>query len=142
MLVLGASKDGWFRTLSNSKERAVSKPVVMGGNVFTPTFIPNDDVCGSGGESYLYGLYYETGTAFYEPAFDQGTETVTIEDVEKEKVLDWTSLGTGISASLGVHVGTEEGATGFVQQSTGAIQAEGLNPALGVKSGLRSWREK
>ena len=52
------------------------------------------------------------------------------------------SLGSGKSSSLGIHVGSEEGAKGFIQQSTGAIVSESLNPAFEIKSSLRSWREK
>ena len=51
-------------------------------------------------------------------------------------------LGLGKASSLGIHVGLEQGATGFVQQSTGNILTEPLNPALFVKSGLRSWQER
>jgi hypothetical protein len=51
-------------------------------------------------------------------------------------------LGFGKASSLGIHVGLGEEATGFVQQSTGNVLTELLNPALLIKSSLRSWRER
>lgn len=135
-------KDGWRRTLTLSGERVITKFAVLGGIVFTPSFVPNADICGYGGDSYLYGQYYETGTAYYKPVFTQGTETVTIQGQSMERVKEKISLGAGKASAVGVHVGAEEGAKGFIQQSTGTIVKESLNPAFNIKSGLRSWRER
>jgi len=133
---------GWFRTLSTSGERVLDKASVLGGIVFVPTFVPNNDICGFGGNSYLYALYFETGTAYAEAVFTDGTETITLDGEEKEKILDKIELGSGMASSVGIHVGKEEGARGFIQQSTGAVTDLNLNPALKIKSGLTSWREK
>jgi type IV pilus assembly protein PilY1 len=139
--------DGWYRTLDTAGERVLNKSAVLGGTVFTPTFVPNDDVCGYRGESYLYGLYYETGTAFCQPTFNPGTITTSL----GSEVLDKVSLGEGKASALGIHIGhmqraaaegASEGATALIQQSTGAIVDEDLNPAFKFKSGMRSWREK
>ncbi len=131
--------DGWYRTLSTSKERILSKPTILGGIVFTTSYAPNEDICGFGGDSYLYGLYYETGTAFYEPVFK--TETTAIE-IQAQEVEYKIELGSGKASSLGIQVGMEEGAKGFIQQSTGTIVSETINPAFNIKSGLKSWREE
>jgi type IV pilus assembly protein PilY1 len=136
-------EDGWYRTLSISMERVIEKPSLLGGMVYVPSFVPNGDICGYGGESYLYGLYYETGTAYFEPGFaNNGTTTVDINGQPVDQVVDKTSLGYGKASSLGIHVGQEEGAKGYIQQSTGTVHNEDLNPALNIKSGLRCWREK
>jgi type IV pilus assembly protein PilY1 len=136
-------KDGWYRTLSLSKERIIEKPSLLGGMVYAPSFVPNGDICGYGGESYLYGLYYETGTAYFEPGFENnGTTTVDINGQPVDQVVDKTTLGYGKASSLGIHVGQEEGAKGYIQQSTGTVLNEDLTPALNIKSGLRCWREK
>jgi type IV pilus assembly protein PilY1 len=136
-------KDGWFRTMEISKERVIEKPSLLGGMVYVPSFVPNGDICGYGGDSYLYGLYYETGTAYIEPGFaNNGTTTVDINGQPVDQVVDKTTLGYGKASSLGIHVGQEEGAKGYIQQSTGEVHNEDLNPALNIKSGLRCWREK
>jgi type IV pilus assembly protein PilY1 len=142
LLVTARAEDGWIRTLTISKERVLNKPSILAGIVFTPSFIPNGDICGAGGESYLYAFHYETGTAYYKPAFSTRTEIVALQGVEMMKTVERLYLGLGKASSLGIHVGLEQGATGFVQQSTGNILTEPLNPALFVKSGLRSWQER
>jgi type IV pilus assembly protein PilY1 len=135
LLDLAQQKDGWIRTLTISKERILSKPSILGGIVFTTSYVPNEDICGFGGDSYLYGQYYETGTAYYEPVFGTGTATM-------EEVVSKIELGSGKASSLGIQVGMEEGAKGFIQQSTGTIVSETITPAFNIKSGLRSWKEK
>ncbi len=140
------TKDGWRRTLSLSGERSLEKFTVLGGIAFAPTFIPSGDICGFGGESYLYGLYYETGTPYYKSVFEDDTEILVVEEegeeVEYERLLGRVILGSGKSSSLGVHVGREEGAKAFIQQSTGTVVEEMITPAFKIKSGLVNWREK
>jgi type IV pilus assembly protein PilY1 len=142
LLITARDGDGWIRTLTISKERVLNKPAILAGIVFTPSFIPNGDICGAGGESYLYAFHYETGTAYWKPAFSTRTEIVALQGVDKVRMIERLYLGLGKASSLGIHVGLEQGATGFVQQSTGNIITEPLNPALFVKSGLRSWQER
>ena len=90
----------------------------------------------------MYGFYYETGTAYYKPSFVQKTEVVNISGVDVVRSVERVYLGAGKASSLGIHVGAGEEATGYVQQSTGNILNELLNPAFFVKSGLKSWRQK
>ena len=66
---------------------------------------------------------------------------MTVRAGETERVLDKIGMGLGISSSMGIHVGVEQGARGFVQQSTGTITQIDLTPALTVKSGFVNWRE-
>jgi len=142
LLVTARAEDGWFRSLAISKERVLNKPSILAGIVFTPSFIPNGDLCGAGGESYLYAFHYETGTPYFKPAFSTRNEIIMLQSVDRIKMIERLYLGMGKASSLGIHVGLEQGATGFVQQSTGNIITEPLNPALFVKSGLRSWQER
>jgi len=136
-------KDGWIRELETSGERILTKPTLLGGILFVPSFTPNTDLCGFGGDSSLYGVYYETGTAYYKAIFNQDeTYTKSLDSENQEVVVDKITLGQGKASSLGVHIGSEEGAKGFIQQSTGEIKIEGLSPAFNVKSALRSWQEE
>jgi type IV pilus assembly protein PilY1 len=118
--------------LTTSKERSLSKAAILGGIVLFSTFIPNSDFCSFGGNGKLYALYYTTGTAYKKSVV--GTEGST--------VLKSKDLGYGLPSSIGIHVGQEEGGTGYVQQSTGTILEVDINPALKVKGGTISWREK
>jgi type IV pilus assembly protein PilY1 len=130
---------GWYRRLDLDGERIINKPSVLGGILLAPSFVPNPDICGFGGDSYLYALYFETGTAYYKSVI--GTLATMVDGTEKQKVLDKKSLGVGLSSSLGIHIGRERGARGFIQQSTGTITQIDLTPAFDVKSGFTNWRE-
>jgi type IV pilus assembly protein PilY1 len=141
LVTLARGYDGWIRSLSITGERILTKFAIVGGIVFTPSFVPNGDICGFGGESYLYGQYYETGTAYYNPVFTNGISSVTIDGHVFTKVLDKIRLGEGKASAVGIHVGTA-GAKALIQQSTGTVLTEQLHPAFNIKSGLRSWKEK
>jgi len=64
-----SGKDGWKIELSHSSpsERVISKPAVVGQLVMFTTFTPNEDICGFGGDSNLYSLYYKAGIPYKEP---------------------------------------------------------------------------
>jgi type IV pilus assembly protein PilY1 len=141
LVALVRAENGWVRTLDVPGERVINKSTILGGIVFTPSSLPDDDVCAFGGSSYLYALYFETGTPFENPAFENGTETVTINNQDKTKISIKKSLGEGQSSSIGIHVG-EDGAKSLVQKSTGVIVSEELHPAFTFKSSLRSWIQK
>ncbi len=119
MIGLVASKDGWRVTLPGpvsinnagiitnySAERSVTNAALFGGTVFFPTFAPTSDFCGSDGSSYLYALFYKTGTASTSPVI--GTSTVGSNTNVTTKV----SLGVGMASALSVHFGYEGGGGG------------------------------
>jgi type IV pilus assembly protein PilY1 len=141
ILNLARLKDGWVRTLPDSGERVLNKSTLLGGIVLTPSFVPNGDVCAYGGDSYLYGLYYETGTPYKAEVFGEGSDIVTISGKEYYKILSRIDLGAGKASGVGIHVG-KGGAQSLVQQSTGAIVTEAVTPAFTITSGLRSWIQK
>jgi type IV pilus assembly protein PilY1 len=71
--------DGWYRELDPRpdptlpSERVISKPALLGGVIFTPIYIPDDNICGFGGYTDIYGLYYETGTPYWRHIFNPST---------------------------------------------------------------------
>lgn len=146
LLDAARAKDGWYRTLPITGERSLAKITLLGGIAFAPTFVPTIDICGFGGDSYLYGLYYETGTPYFKPVFDDDIETLVVEvngvDEEYDRLLGRIDLGAGKSSPLGIHVGRESGAKAFIQQSTGKVVEERVTPAFNIKSGLVNWLEK
>ena len=127
---------GWYIDLSNPatpSERVLSSPVLIGGIVLFTAFIPNSDICAFLGDSYVYALYYETGTAYIKSVI--GTETISGTEYIKKSA----SIGKGMPTTVGIAVGRET--KGFIQTSTGTIveiDTETPNP----KSGVTGWREK
>lgn len=141
------TRDGWKFDLGqeteNLGERVLNKPTVLGGIVYDTSFVPNQDICGFSGNSNLLGFYYLTGTAFYEEAFSGGSEEETgAGGTTRTRISRKTSLGVGRASGVSVHVGEQEGATGYVQQSTGIIQDLELTPPMNIRSGLIYWRER
>jgi len=141
ILDLARLKNGWFRALTDSGERVLNKSTLLGGIVLTPSFVPDGDVCAFGGDSYLYGLYYETGTPYSREVFVDGTDIENIGGQVYTKILARIGLGAGKASAVGIHVG-RDGAKSLVQQSTGAIVTEAVTPAFTFTSGMRSWIQK
>lgn len=138
--------DGWERKQIVSGERVIEKTAIIGGTVFASSFVPNQDICSYGGQSYLYGLYFTTGTAYLKPIFvgSGGLADTSLGGTTYQKVVDVIFLGEGLASSPGIHVGKQEGnqATGFIQTSKGLIESLAIDPALSIRSGLETWREE
>jgi type IV pilus assembly protein PilY1 len=141
LLTTVRAKKGWYINLNKPSgspappsERVLSRGSVLGGLVLFTTYQPTSDLCSILGNSYLYGLYYETGTAYNKPIMpgDPADANTTVEHKY--------SLGLGMPTSVGVAIG--ETVTGFVQKSTGEIIRIETAPGLGVRSGAAAWREK
>jgi len=113
-------------------ERSVVSPTIIGGVVFYPTFIPINDICQATGTSYVYGLFYLTGSATPSPIFSgaAGTSAVGGNTVSNTRV----SLGDGLASQMAVQVtnssGCAGGVKGFSQSSTGAIASPCTKPTL------------
>jgi type IV pilus assembly protein PilY1 len=129
MIGLVASKDGWRITMPGpvsindpvtlvttnyAAERSVVNPTLVAGTIFFPTFAPANDFCASDGTSYLYALFYKTGTASTAPVIG------TTVSGSNTNVNAKTSLGTGLASSGTIHCG--QGCSYYTQMSTGAFQ--------------------
>ncbi len=125
---------GWKINLAG-RERVIGQPAILGDIVTFTSYIPSDDPCEPDGTSYLWAVYYRTGTAYHKSVI--GTKVRT----EGTEVLRKVGLGSGLSTTPNIHAGAGDGTKAFVQSSTGAILSiEQTNPGV-VKSGMRSWRE-
>jgi type IV pilus assembly protein PilY1 len=96
-----------------SAERSLVNPTLIAGTIFFPTFTPTNDLCVSDGRSYLYALFYKTGTASTTPVIG------TTVSGSNTNVTTKVSLGTGLASSGTMHLG--QGGTLNFQQSTGAF---------------------
>lgn len=129
-----SSINGWFRELNMSGERVLGKPTLLGGLVNHTSYVPSSDPCQGEGSSYLYSLYYATGTAWKENVYGDDEDP----DVP---VAFRRALGRGLTISPTLHLGSEEGARVFVQTSTGEIvEVHQPNlPIQNVHSGSGGW---
>ncbi len=127
---------GWIRALDLQGERSLVKPILFGGTLLYTTFKPNSDICSFGGHSYLYGLYYLTGTAYPKPVFEENVPTTPTGVVPYK--LD---LGEGLASKPAIHMGKST-TTAFIQQSNGEIMNVKIHPAHNTRSGLTSWVDR
>lgn len=126
-------KNGWYLNFSHSGERNYVKPLILGGLVVWATYIPNSDICTPEGDSYVYAVYYETGTAYKEYVFVEEKMT------QPETVGSVKYLGKGAPSSL-VGMITKKGtAKGLAQTSTGAIKEIEFETAMKTH-GFKGWK--
>ena len=127
--------DGWYRELADVRERNLGQATLLGGLVTFSTYKPYADVCQAEGESFLYGVHYQTGTSWIKSVFG----------LDGDKVLNRLSLGKGLALTPSLHVGTGDAdATAFIQTSTGEIIeiSQDELPLGNYKSGRSSWRQE
>jgi type IV pilus assembly protein PilY1 len=141
------NKDGWYTTLPDSRERSLSQPAIIGGLVFFPTFVPTNDLCSSSGSSFLYALYYKSGTANKESVI--GTETVgSNTNVKRRAGLGDPGLASGVAVHMGAQGSGANGSggggcqgqlTANIQSSTGSIGQTCLKTTGVPWSYILSW---
>ena len=143
---LFATKSGFVRNLTTTtgqpSERIIVKPAIIGGLTIFTSFTPNSDVCGFSGNSYLYALYYQTGTAYSSSVIGtSSTSTVSVAGKTLKENLTNVAIGVGLPSQVAIHVGAETGGTTFTQMSTSSIFELSFTPAQAMKSGLLYWKE-
>ncbi|HEX9742663.1 MAG TPA: hypothetical protein VGA17_07720, partial [Nitrospiraceae bacterium] len=129
------SKDGWFTTLDDqnaltpTRERSLSQPAIIGGLIFFPTFEPENDICSSSGSSFLYALFYKSGTAYKESVVGtvtQGSNT----NVSRRQAIGDPGLASGVAVHMGAQGSGGNGSggggcqgqlTANIQSSTGSV---------------------
>ncbi|MEA3359637.1 MAG: PilC/PilY family type IV pilus protein [Thermodesulfobacteriota bacterium] len=131
--------DGWYKNFIAPRERNLGQAALLGGLLTFTTYQPYDDICLSEGLSYLYGVYYQTGTAWHETVF--GDDDIGLD--ENQNVIDRLDLGHGMATTPSLHVGKQKGSKAFVQTSTGTvIEIPQPNlPIKNIKTGRVSWIE-
>jgi len=132
-------KSGWYINFQEPKERNIGQATLLGGILAFTTYLPSLDPCEFEGDSYLYALYYLTGTAYKQ--FVIGTEEEVVGEETKERVLKKTPLGKGLAVTPNIHEGRGNNPKLLVQKSTGGVvPIEQASPGQ-TKSGATSWRE-
>jgi type IV pilus assembly protein PilY1 len=131
--------DGWYKEFPEPRERNLGQATLLGGLLTFTTYQPFIDLCLPEGLAYLYGTYYQTGTAWHEGVFAPAGISVDADG----NVVDRLSIGRGLALTPNLHVGKAAGSKAFVQTSTGAI-VEIPQPNLPIKNaktGLTVWDE-
>jgi type IV pilus assembly protein PilY1 len=135
--------DGWFRELDPRpdptlpSERVISKPALLGGLLFSSIYIPDDDICGFGGATDIYGLYYETGTPYWRHIFNKSTAVPGDPVQYRAGVL----LNTGPPPpTLSFHIGRQSGGKIFSQTGLGPVLEISVSTSV-PESDVLYWNE-
>ncbi|SDP19276.1 pilus assembly protein [Desulforhopalus singaporensis] len=133
------SADGWYKefTPAENRERNLGQATLLGGLTTFTTYQTSIDPCEGEGSSYLYGVYYQTGTAWGERIFgDTGVDEYGI-------VQDKLSLGEGLAKTpnLFVSSGKDGEVKAYIQTSTGKITGIDLEnlPTASYYTGRTKW---
>jgi len=114
-----SAKDGWVlqlvaadSTAGTGAERVIVNLTLIGGALFSPTFMPYTDTCTAAGRSFVYGTYYLTGTGYSEPILTDSTGAGTRR----------VSGGEGVASSIAIQIGAEPtGMAGYFQSSNSLL---------------------
>ena len=131
--------DGWKIKLHTGSpaERVISKPAVVGQLAMFTTFIPNCDICGFGGDSSLFSLYYKAGIAYKEPAILLST------GFKNNQIQKSVSIGKGAPA-IGESIVTKQVGdklVTYIQLSTGQV-VEVTQKGIFMPNRVQFWIEE
>jgi type IV pilus assembly protein PilY1 len=118
---------GWFIDFTlNAGERLVNNPVLQAGDLVLTTYIPPQNVCVGGGNSYFYAFNYATGGSFASPQFDlngdglvNSSDSVSVNGVTNNPV--GMSLGNVI-ASASTLLSTASGSVALTTESNETVK--------------------
>ena len=135
-----SDSSGWYLDFSWAGERNIGQAALLGEVLTFTTYVPPDVIsnpCLVDGESFLYALYYETGTSYTNHIFNDGGD-----GGDPAKITKSISIGKGLAISPNLHVGRSDGSKAVLQTSTGAIKIEQQDTPGNTKSGKASWLER
>ncbi|MFC1827943.1 hypothetical protein ACFLZQ_08485, partial [Thermodesulfobacteriota bacterium] len=126
--------DGWSRDMLHYKERNLGQATLLGGLISYSSYIPDTNICNQEGSGYLYGHYYQSGTAWYEDVFGRSP-------IINAPIDPGIYMGKGLSTTPNIHVGEQEGGKAFIQTSVGQIVEipQPNLPITNIKTGRIKW---
>jgi type IV pilus assembly protein PilY1 len=132
------AKDGWVIELQSGSsvagtggERSLVNPTLIGGAIFFTTFVPDTDICLASGSSYLYSMYYLTGTGYTDPIMGLDANGMAVRRV---------GLGEGVASSVAIQIGAQPtGMSGFYQSSNSVVNKVSPKPPSSIWSQYISW---
>ncbi len=119
-------QDGWYINLENGSGERVTEPaVVVAGSVFFTTFVPSQEVCAAGGNSWLYRLDFGNGSVPDDGESDEWDDNRSI------------NLGQGVASRPVVDIVNE---TVIVQSSDATISVQQIGQTFAHLT-VRAWQE-
>jgi type IV pilus assembly protein PilY1 len=137
---ISTNKKGWVYQLavpplSAPSARVINPAARAGSTLFFTDFLPPTGSSCDFGQSNLYGLDYQTGTAAPAAAFGD----TQIPNNALRLTLPYLSLGSGLSSKPVVYIGEGGKRSIITQQETGALTGSEFTGST-VSPGRKSWR--
>ena len=138
--------DGWVHAFGAPRERNLGQGTLLGGLINFTTYQPFQGTCNPEGESYLYSLHFQTGTAYYASMVDAGAAHGISNNNDGSRPLATMrrSVGKGLATTPRLYKGRQQGSKAFVQTSAGTFVglAQPNLPVKTIKSGRLNWRSE
>ena len=113
-------------------ERVVAEPLVVGGVVFFTTFVPDQDVCDGGGDTWVFALDYKTGMAPIAAIFDINGDGV----YDDNDLIDYSKDGIDNDGDGQVDEEGETSPDGIDNDGDGLVDEDGEKGVpIGIKVG-------
>jgi type IV pilus assembly protein PilY1 len=142
-----ANNAGWYFDLPITGERIVSDLIIRTGKVVIVSFRPEDNPCGTGGNSVIHEMDTCTGGRLFDPQFDINNDGVIdqndLVNIGTEENPEWV-VPTGIEAAGRLHP------PAILRLQTGKTEVKYFSTSLGgivtvveaaAKLGMTYWRE-
>ena len=131
--------NGWYFQLdepgTDPGERVIEESTVVAGVAFFPSFTPNEDICGFGGDARIYAVDFKTG--FIATA---GNDTTLSADDGGNITERYKELGPGLPSKVVYHRDSSTGLSSvMVQTSDTSVHVENVT-LTGKLWGIGSWR--
>ncbi len=121
-----SSRDGWYIELRRAEGERVTEPaVIVSQRVYFTSFVPSQEVCAAGGQSWLYRIDFRNGRVHPEDVGDDWNNEIA------------RSLGQGIASRPVVDLANE---SVIVQSSDATIHEQNIEEELDVLR-VRAWQE-
>ncbi|NNF98465.1 MAG: hypothetical protein HKM93_03740 [Desulfobacteraceae bacterium] len=136
-------KSGWFMDFADDGERNISRATIFGDIILFTTYVPDEDPCEAIGYSYLYGLYYKTGTAYDLGILKSPSNNNTGVDAGGDVIKRLRTGEKGVAWTPKLHVdpSLEGGLKAVIQTSDGPmIEVELENPGI-IRSEMTFWNQ-
>lgn len=146
---------GWFLDLklvgssSNLGERQITQPILRNSNIIFTTLIPNPDLCGYGGESWLMEINAATGGGPTPSPFDINNDgmftsadylDVLVNGNNQKFAAAGVKSASGITATPSILVSQDRKSETKVLSGSQGLSTVQENPALGPL-GRQNWRQ-
>lgn len=147
---LATGLDGWYHIFHDPRERNISTASLLGNMLYFTTYQPFNDKCKAEGQSFLYGLYYQTGTASADDVIgtldpdlqdNNGTPTKEHDNPDPMQYDQHRLTMQGLVMPPTLHNGPE-GLRAILTDASGKTSQQEVGDEDSIRSGRVNWSDQ